>query len=338
MCLAITIDDRLRASQQQHQGQTSLAIQVATVFCYHQIDGMRNLQDHMEILMSLWVQLVKSKPECRQDIAWVKNSKDNHHPAILTGQRRLKVQKELIQHALKHSGNTFLILDGLDEVPRSLQRKLIQDLRDLQRENDGCRILITSRPYDSIARIFKNDPQVYMEAPDVDLTLYMEERFSHQDWDHHSEFKSHDTINILLPQCQKSFILTQLIMDEVEMADSKAHCERIISELPSTVDEAYRRGLNRLQAESSSDGLVDGLPCMSIQALFWVAFAWQRMTGDELEHALAIADNNPNSVSKLRMWRERGIDSQTGKLVVVDPEDGRLITAHKTLTSYLTKD
>ncbi|CAG1965077.1 unnamed protein product [Fusarium graminearum] len=292
----------------------------------------------MEILMSLWVQLVKSKPECRQDIAWVKNSKDNHHPAILTGQRRLKVQKELIQHALKHSGNTFLILDGLDEVPRSLQRKLIQDLRDLQRENDGCRILITSRPYDSIARIFKNDPQVYMEAPDVDLTLYMEERFSHQDWDHHSEFKSHDTINILLPQCQKSFILTQLIMDEVEMADSKAHCERIISELPSTVDEAYRRGLNRLQAESSSDGLVDGLPCMSIQALFWVAFAWQRMTGDELEHALAIADNNPNSVSKLRMWRERGIDSQTGKLVVVDPEDGRLITAHKTLTSYLTKD
>ncbi|EKJ72290.1 hypothetical protein FPSE_07519 [Fusarium pseudograminearum CS3096] len=335
--LAITIDDRLRARQQQRHGPNSLATQVAAVFCYHQIDGMRNLQDHMEILMSLWVQLVKSKPECRQDIAWIKNSKDDHDPAILTGQRRLKVQRELLQHALKHSGNTVLILDGLDEVPRNLQRNVIQDLRSLQRENGYCRILITSRPYDSIARIFKNDPQVYMEAPDVDLTLYMEERFSRQDWDYHCEFRSRDIIEILLEKCQKSFILTQLIMDEVERADSKAHCERIISELPSTVDEAYRRGINRLKAESSSDGLVDGLPCMSIQALFWVAFAPSSMTGDHLEHALAIADSSPNSISKVRMWRERGIDSQTGKLVVVDPAHGTLIIAHKTLTSYLTK-
>ncbi|VTO87276.1 unnamed protein product [Fusarium graminearum] len=127
-------------------------------------------------------------------------------------------------------------------------------------------------------------------------------------------------------------------MDEVERADSKAHCERIISELPTTVDEAYRRGLNRLKAESSSDGLVDGLPCMSIQALFRVAFAMEQMTGDQLEHALAIADSNPDSVSEVRMWRECGIDSQTGKLVVVDPAYGSLVIAHKTLTSYLTKD
>ncbi|PTD02240.1 hypothetical protein FCULG_00012127 [Fusarium culmorum] len=177
-----------------------------------------------------------------------------------------------------------------------------------------------------------------MEAPDVDLTLYMEERFSQQVWDSHSEFKSCDIINILLPECQKSFILTQLIMDEVERADSKAHCERIISELPSTVDEAYRRGLNHLKAESSSDGLVDGLPCMSIQALFWVAFAPRPITGDQLEHALSIADSNPSSVSKVRMWRERGIDSQTGKLVVIYPKNGILIPAHKTFTTYLTKD
>ncbi|CAF3558801.1 unnamed protein product [Fusarium graminearum] len=333
----VTIDDRFRA-RQQHQEPTSPAIQIATVFCYHQIDGMRNLQDHMEILMSLWVQLVKSKPECLQDIAWIKNSKDNHHPAILTGQRRLKVQQELLQHALKHSGSTVLILDGLDEVPRTLQRRIIQDLRNLQRENDDCRILITSRPYNSIARIFKNDPQVYMEAPNVDLTLYMEERFSRQDWDYHCDFKSRDIIKVLLKNCQKSFILTQLIMDEVEMADSKAQCERILSELPTTVNEAYRRGLNRLKAESSSDGLVDGLPCMSIQALFWVAFAPRPITGDQLEHALAIADSDPDSVSKVRMWRERGIDSQTGKLVVVDPAYGSLVIAHKTLTSYLTKD
>ncbi|CAG1990372.1 unnamed protein product [Fusarium graminearum] len=336
--LAITVDDRFRARQQQHQKQTSPAIQVATVFCYHQIDGMRKLEDHMEILMSLWVQLIKSKAECLQDIEWIKMSREYHHPAVLTGQRRVKVQKELLQHALKHSGNTVLILDGLDEIPRTLQRKVIQDLRNLQRENDNCRILITSRPYDSIMRIFKNDPQVYMEAPDVDLTLYMEERFSQQDWDRHSDFKSCDIINILLPECQKSFILTQLIMDEVERADSKAHCERIISELPATVDEAYRRGLNRLKAESSSDGLVDGLPCMSIQALFWVAFAPRPTTGDQLEHALAIADSNPISVPKVRKWRERGIDSQTGKLVVIDPENGILIPAHKTFTTYLTKD
>lgn len=299
---------------------------------------MRKLEDHMEILMSLWVQLVKSKTECLRDIAWIKKSKVDHHPAILTGQRRLKVQNDLIQHALKHSGNTVLILDGLDEVPRKLQRKVVEHLRILQKENDSCRILISSRPYDSIARIFTHDPQVYIEAPDVDLTLYMEERFSRQDWDCHCEFKSRDIIEILLKNCQKSFILTKLIMDEVEVADSKAHCERIISDLPSTVDEAYRRGLNRLKAESSSDGLVDGLPCMSIQAVFWVAFAKSQMTGNQLEHALAIADSNPDSDSKVRMWRERGIDSQTGKLVVVDPKNGELVIVHETLTKYLTKD
>ncbi|PCD20957.1 hypothetical protein FGRA07_05109 [Fusarium graminearum] len=136
--LAITIDDRLRAHRQQHQEPNYLPIQVATLFCYHQIDGMRQLEDHMKILMSLWVQLVKGKPECRQDIAWIKKSKDDHHSAILTGQRRLKVQRELLRHALKHSGNTVLILDGLDEVPRKLQRMIVDDLRSLQQENDDC--------------------------------------------------------------------------------------------------------------------------------------------------------------------------------------------------------
>ncbi|KAG8670830.1 hypothetical protein FPOAC2_04133 [Fusarium poae] len=345
--LAITIDDRFRArfpsfwalsTKDAQQHQFSPDFEIATIFCYHQVEGMRQLEDHMEILMSLWAQLVKLKPECRPNFSWIQNAKNNHQLGTLTGQRRVAFQKDLLKHALKHSGNTILILDGLDEIPRKLQLEVIKDLRCLQQENDHCRILITSRPYESITRIFKNDPQVYMEAPDVDLVLYMEERFSRHDWDSYNEFKCHDIIKILVPKCRQSFLLTQLLMDEVIISESKAHCERIISQLPSTVDEAYKRGLNRLQSEYSSEGLANHLPCMAIQALFWVAFLKTPLTADELTHALTIADGGKGSDSKVQRWRERGIDVRTTKLVVVDPGDGKLIIAHETLTRYLTKD
>jgi hypothetical protein len=72
---------------------------------------------------------------------------------------------------------TFIVLDALDECceeDRSPLMKILQSLRP------DVHVLVTSRPFDSIATYFKNQPCLKIAADHYDLKKYISYRLQHE--------------------------------------------------------------------------------------------------------------------------------------------------------------
>lgn len=316
--------------------------QVARVFCDYLTSGLQELQDHMDIIMSLWVQLVNSLPDPKFELKYVQGALSKRAAAYSYDEGR-KQKMAIFKNTIAKLGGVVLILDGLDEIPRDLQGDVVKSLREIQQSSNKCRLLITSRPYESIKEMFRNDPDLskfHLEAKEFDLKLYFRECMERKGWsDDGVRAKSiEDTIEMLIPKCKGSFLMGHLSMKEVLKAKTREECLKIIEELPEEAADAYDRGLNRLALENSGPRLKNGLPCLAIQALFWVTYVKSPMTAQQLRQALAIDQDDVDYNPRKELWEETTIDTLCGELVAVDPRNDEVFVAHKSFIEHLTLD
>ncbi|KAG5771325.1 hypothetical protein H9Q72_002066 [Fusarium xylarioides] len=328
--MAVYIGDELR----KEAGMPEL-FHVARVFCDHQtLNDPKLYKPYMEIVMSIWAQLVKSMGGLRLDPRTLRDWEFQLSCLqLLPSDEQIKFKTDVLKRTVADAGRTVLIVDGLDEIP-SLdgQQRLVKCLRDVQRSNRQCRLLITSRPHGDIADLFRNDPQFELEATPHDIELAIHDRISHTG----KAFlkRPHITqlvIKGLREKCDGSMLMVKLHMDEVLKSENQHQCEFIIKNLRKTPGEAYKTGLQRMCEGFTS---FDGLPETPIQALFWVAFAKAPMTDRQLRQALEIkiTDKAYNSTNE----KSRSVDVLCGGLLRVEPESGIVRVAHKTVTDYLT--
>lgn len=136
-----------------------LTSQVAHVFCSHQINGIRDLQDPMDIAMSFWKHLIDQIREynrhfdprlTRLKMPGLEKEAFNEKPRLSDKELRKQQKQQLFLHAVTTS-DTTLILDGLDEIPRNQQSQVISSRETIQKIiqscNRKCRILVLSRSY-----------------------------------------------------------------------------------------------------------------------------------------------------------------------------------------------
>lgn len=326
------------ANEMKERAGDPPTFQVARVFCDHQIPGIHDLRDPMDIIMSLWAQLVASLPDPKFDPEYIKAILSRRE-TFSSMTKKWERKMEIFAETTAKIGSVVLILDGLDEVQRDHQQEVVAGLREIQQRSKRCRILITSRPYYSIMGLFHCDsPQskFHLEAKKIDLRLYITDRFSRNYMSRGGKFHKQEEITLtLVDKCKGSFLLAKLFMDEVLRANTDKECSEIIKGLPESAAEAYDRGMNRLAQESVSSKLQTGLPCTAIQALFWVAYAKAPMTERQLRQALAINEGDDDYNPSGEVWKDRGIDELCGELVLVDHRNGEVRVAHRTITEHL---
>lgn len=336
----------------------------AFVYCNHKL--LQNVDDPMEIIMAFWAGLVgdgdfQIASEDREKLlSHGKPDPDSPLSPNLRPSEEHDLKMNVICHHIAKTGPTTLILDGLDEVQPDeiatvmgdkLQRGILTRLKQIQDRTQYCRVLVASRPQCRIRACFERhwpDMQNYnIQVRELDLDKYIQYRASEADWvlmkdnDHEEAMRLvHET---LLPKCQKeeSFLLAKLFMDEVLRAYSLADLEQILQGLPKTVKEAYDQGLTRLSQEAP-EASSDGLPCMPIQALYWVALAKRRFHVKELEQALAIQYNDKEfnvrrSIFDYQGGQIMGVERFSGMLLKVDPSDGLVSFAHQTVLEHLVE-
>ncbi|KAH8721378.1 hypothetical protein HC256_001736 [Beauveria bassiana] len=318
-----------------------LTSQVAHVFCSHQINVIRDLQDPMDIVMSFWKHLIDQIREynrhfdprlTRLKMPGLEKETFNEKPRLSDKELRKQQKQQLFLHAVTTSDIT-LILDGLDEIPRTQQSQVISSLETIQKIdqscNRKCRLLVLSRPYEQIRTYLEDYPEIWMAAPKEDLKLYILERFrlAHQTPDD----KIHALLPDLLERCQNFFILARLFMDEIVESEDSDHQVEIIHALPSTVEEAYERALDRLQKNSAKRKRTDGRLSKAIHVIFLVAYAKNTLSRKQLKQALAWIDREPKESSD---WTTTVIDDLTSGLVVTRNDDS-VALVHKTLSEYL---
>ncbi|EJP61701.1 ankyrin repeat protein [Beauveria bassiana ARSEF 2860] len=120
-------------------------------------------------------------------------------------------------------------------------------------------------------------------------------------------------------------------MDEIVESEDSDHQAEIIHALPTTVEEAYERALDRLQKNSAKRKRTDGRLSKAIHAIFWVAYAKNTLSRKQLKQALAWIDREPRESSD---WTTTVIDDLTSGLVVTRNDDS-VALVHKTLSEYL---
>ncbi|KAI8248430.1 hypothetical protein K4K56_010946 [Colletotrichum sp. SAR 10_98] len=324
----------ITSSELANEAKKSQAFRVASIYCDHQNARLKDA-DPMDIVMSFWAQLVASTPDTLFDKEFIETMRTKRTSGCSDHERKI----EVFMHTAAKIGQLVLILDGLDEIPRDDERQaaVVKILKRIQRNTQQCRVLITSRPYKSITNLFQGDRQFQLEASEVDLELYMIDRLSRADWStRYGDKVCRRIIKALTPKCKGLFLLSKLFMDDVLKAENEVQCFEIIEELPGSAKEAYNKGLKRLTQESPPPRTrkkEEIIPCIPIQALFWVTHVASPLTEDQLRQALAIEyedfDYNPRRESK----DPGGISALCGGWVIVDPRDQKLRVAHKRLAA-----
>ncbi|KAK8062588.1 ankyrin [Apiospora hydei] len=313
--LAYNIARRLKES-----AETSGGVQVACIFCGHQITGLREMQDAMDIAMSFWAQLVDPT---LIDVGFVEESRSRLRQGAFYPAETIREEKmKIFEHTVTKMSRVTLILDGLDEIPRHHQREVMGILKDTI----------------DISSLFSTYLHFSLNASNMDPTLYIKDRISRRQsllFTGNVGFME-KIVAKLLPKCQGLFLLTKLFMDQILKANSQAECLEMMERLPRSVHEAYDQGLRRL-AEEFPDVEEGELPCTAIQALFWVVYAKSRMMEMQLRQALTTKFGAKDYDPDMEVFKGFSLTSICAEYLVVENEDRTLRVAHKTITDHLSR-
>lgn len=253
-----------------------------------------------------------------------------------TEEARKSEKLKVFVDTMKQAGKVVLIVDGLDEVPQKFQQPLVKALRYLQQAHEDCRILISSRPYAEIRGFFEDCPRFILEAREGDIQLYIEDRISRENREFfkQEDLKAYIT-NRVVENSKGVFLMAKYSMDGVLKAQTRYEIDAVLERLPANLSDAYTKGLERL-AEDFHHSHND-LPCLAIQALFWVAFAKIPLTEKQLKQALAF-DEGDTQYDERKELQDRAIDVLCGDLLTVDPNSGEVHVYHKTITDHILEE
>ncbi|KAI1808768.1 hypothetical protein F4811DRAFT_569537 [Daldinia bambusicola] len=308
---------------------------VARVYCDQKT--VETLDNHLDIIMSLWKQLADSVDFKLDDEDFKSLDAKLERTKFRTGIEEQELKFSIFNKTIAEGEKVILMLDGLDEVPQALQSKLIDGLKAIQGQNKQCLLLVSSRPYAHIREMSENDSKFNLEAKEVDIQLYVSDRVSRKK---QRFFRRPDIteyiIRNLTGRCTGNFLMAKLCMDEVLRATNEHDCKGIINSLPKSAQEAYDQGLYRLARLYNDTRSKTALPCHAIQALFWVAFVRTPMTDRELKQALAV-DKGDDDYHKTKETH-LSIDTLCGELVIVDPVSRVVHGAHRTFIEHLVME
>ncbi|KAI0153404.1 hypothetical protein BJ166DRAFT_356120 [Pestalotiopsis sp. NC0098] len=322
--------------------------ELAVVYC---ADGdLRNLQDPMDVIMSMWAQLVPEKSlshlrfpeESLRDLIMTHRSGGY---MMLSKESATRLKLDILCYQIANSRPTILILDGLDEVPSTspLQQEIVRLLIEVQQRTNNCHLLFTSRPYISIHTIFNHHSQhcslinYKLKVSELDLKQYVEEQARINYWRIGDQQDSiQRVVDILVPKCigEESFLLASFYMNEILKTRDLLQLDRTLKSLPKTLGGTYATGLRRLSKECPEPQ--DGLPCKAIQALYWVTFAKRPLKAEELENVLAVyEDESDTDFNRDGLMSLKAIESLCAELLVVDSATAQVSVGHKTLADHL---
>ncbi|KAG0634235.1 hypothetical protein HOY80DRAFT_1099822 [Tuber brumale] len=197
-----------------------------------------------------------------------------------------KALKDLLSQIIKGFKKTFIVLDALDEVPKSERKGLLSWLTELTADPnlESLSILITSRPEADIAKCIRQLATfaipLQSKTVDPDIREYIQKSLDGNDGFENfpNEIKSEIEVT-LVARSQGMFrwvvCLLRILEDCIALKDVRAALER----LPEDLDSVYSRILES----------IPGAQREYIQrAMRWLTFSGEPLTLGQLAEAVQI--------------------------------------------------
>ena len=261
-----------------------------------------------------------------------------------------------LKYIVTNLSNCFIVIDGFDECSPTndgpkyhnqdarsqFLAELIQNLK-----NTGVRVLLISRDYSDIREeltkesdetkswtIFKHG--ITKEDNAEDISSFSKSLFEKKLPKMNEELRT-EMADRASTKSEGMFLWLHLLNDEIKRGATKRQLDRLLSEMPRGIDEAYQRELDRILDTSTRKDARD----RAIAILRWVLFAVRPLTVRELAEALAVTFDNSDSEypeDDLPDWSEDGaaedyinenIRKPCGSLIeILEQEQGSSLDSH----------
>jgi len=255
-------------------------------------------QDTSSMLKALLQQLVNQSAEVKRSLLRLKETYHSGTPPV-------PILVEYLQSAVSRFDHVYVLLDALDESPRSVKRdELLETLERIRGwAAPGFHLLVTSRNEPDIRDALQSVVEVQMknEGIDHDIANYISSRLGTdrklRKW---QSLRSHiqDSLTQRAQGVSKFciFLVEVLLTVQISMVEcqfpslwsyphSLAHLERLLNSLPRWLDETYERILINIDEQ----GLADG----ARRPLSLLCFSARALTIPEAIDALAVNLDDP---------------------------------------------
>ncbi|KAH0566067.1 hypothetical protein GP486_000532 [Trichoglossum hirsutum] len=213
---------------------------------------------------------------------------------------------DILSDLLKCAGPTYIIIDGLDEIPEQERQMLLSKLLTIIERNNEVKLLISSRGEYDISRILKEKAKAIQvdSRNSGSIQAYINQRI--QVWFRNTEFSAiakSEIQGLLAPLAANArgmFLYARIILDDAEMLSDLGVIRSDLKVLPKNLDEAlvgipvtrhvfvlsmysYARVFTRINNYPSI------LRDKARKLLGWISCSQREFTRYEMEQALLIA-------------------------------------------------
>ncbi|CUS15252.1 unnamed protein product, partial [Tuber aestivum] len=254
--------------------------------------------------------------------------------------------KDLLSQIIRRFRKTFIILDALDEVPRSEREDLLSWLDKLTADHnlESLSILITSRPEADIVRslapLIAFSISLQSETIDPDIRTYIQNSLDGRDGFRKftKEIRS-EIEETLVSGSQGMFRWVDCLLRILEESMTPKSVRDAMKELPGDLDSVYARILDIIPKRQKE---------FIQRAMHWLAFSAAPLTLGQLAEAVAINyDVTKYGEDSETFFDMRSLMSICPSLISFEDarddesssqENRRLRLAHFSVKEYLTSD
>ena len=240
--------------------------------------------------------------------------------------------KKMLNDLVSSAKPTRIVLDGVDECDFSVQTSILKSLLELQRVEENCKILVSSRLGPQIDKAMPNKFHITLDGKTVGaLKLYI--RNSVEDLKgHFTEFEPDlfDRVQHRLEEKAKGmFLWVRLVTSMLKQYSSEVEFENAINQLPDGLDQAYGLVLRRIYQ------LDTVLKKRVLRILFWVCLTYRPITIDEVADGIALIPGQTILDKKHRSQNTKRDILDICAPIIERSRNGVLSLVHFTAEEYL---
>ena len=237
---------------------------------------------------------------------------------------------EMLQKALEHFSQTWLLVDALDELDANSKDDFMEVVESLK---NTTKFFFTSRPQSLDSAILEESTlQCTLSAQNEDLATYIRARMGKaatasrrvRETPGWSDFVD-ETVNKLVSIADGMFILVTLQLDMLLRPRTLAEMRRLLGGVSNKLDDFYAATLERIRARESA---------VAVNVLCWLVKQMEPLTAGTLQEALAVEESTKKINPEAFIHKDDMIEMCCGLLVM--DENEVLSLAHATIHEFLS--
>ncbi|KAJ6476661.1 ankyrin repeat-containing domain protein [Mycena vitilis] len=293
------------------------------VACLYLKHKETDIQSPLDLLCSLWRQLVLGKPiTALVGTFYLQHFEKKTKPSLLQIQ-------EAVRSAISQWTKVYIVVDAVDEYPEYPRNVLMDSLVTF---GPTVNLMFTSRPHIDLNLMVPSVEMLEIRANADDIRSYVDEQIRRS-----SRLLKHlntrpelrqEIHSKILSSVDGMFLLAKLHMESLSTKSTIKAAREALNSLPRDLEHSYDAAMARI-ADQNEDDIK-----MAHSALLWIANAKKLLTIPQLQEALAI---EPGSK---RLDYDNLVDIQTilaacAGLIIIDENLYVTRLVHYTAQHYL---